>query len=114
MSLDQSKLEKVRRFGNGSVQARCPACAEAGNDRTGNHLRIYPDGRFGCCVNPGDRQHRKRIFALAGLHDPPRVYLRRTQGETISVTRTVFTNDLRSTFGPKATTPTPKPTLPLP
>jgi hypothetical protein len=27
---------------------------------------IYPDGRFGCCVFPGNREHRRRIFALAG------------------------------------------------
>jgi hypothetical protein len=66
MSLDLNKLEKVRRLGNGSVQARCPACAEAGQDRSGEHLRIQPDGRFGCCVYPQDRLHRKRIFVLAG------------------------------------------------
>ena len=32
----------------------------------GEHLRIYPDGRFGCCVHPKDGDHRKRIFALVG------------------------------------------------
>jgi hypothetical protein len=66
MSLNLHKLEKVRDLGNGMVHARCPACAEGGHDRTGEHLRIYPDGRFGCCVHPKDREHRKRIFALAG------------------------------------------------
>jgi hypothetical protein len=73
MSLDVAKLEKVRELAGGIVQARCPACAEGGNDRTGEHLRIYPDGRFGCCVHPKDSEHRKRIWALAGckLHLSP-------------------------------------------
>lgn len=66
MSLDIHKLEKLRELGNGALQARCPACAEAGQDRTGEHLRIYPDGKFGCCVHPKDGEHRRRIFALAG------------------------------------------------
>src|SRR3974390_1945793 len=73
MSLDVAKLEKVRELPGGIVQARCPACAEGGHDRAGEHLRIYPDGRFGCCVHPKDGEHRKRIWALAGckLHLPP-------------------------------------------
>ena len=66
MSLNVSKLELVRKLDGGIVQARCPACAEGGHDHTGNHLRIYPDGKFGCCVHPKDGEHRKRIFALAG------------------------------------------------
>jgi hypothetical protein len=66
MSLDTAKLEKVRELGGGMVQARCPACAEGGNDRSGEHLRIYPDGKFGCCVHPKNGEHRKRIWALAG------------------------------------------------
>jgi hypothetical protein len=70
MSLNVSKLEKVRELAGGIVQARCPACAEGGNDRAGEHLRIYPDGRFGCCVHPKSGEHRKRIFALAGDKSP--------------------------------------------
>jgi len=66
MSLDTAKLEKVRELVGGIVQARCPACAEAGGDRKGEHLRVYADGRYGCCVHPKDGAHRKRIFALAG------------------------------------------------
>ena len=67
MSLDTAKLEKVRELAGGIVQARCPACAEGGGDRKGEHLRVYPDGRYGCCVHPKDGGHRKRIFALAGV-----------------------------------------------
>jgi hypothetical protein len=66
MSLDSAKLEKVRELTGGILQARCPACAEAGGDRKGEHLRVYADGRYGCCVHPKDGAHRKRIFALAG------------------------------------------------
>jgi hypothetical protein len=66
MSLDVEKLAMTRTLGGGIIQARCPACAEDGHDHKGEHLRIYPDGRFGCCVHPKDRTHRKRIFALAG------------------------------------------------
>ena len=69
MSLNLEKLEKVRKLTGGVVQARCPACAEGGNDRSGEHLRVYPDGKFGCCVHPKDRDHRKRIFALAGIRE---------------------------------------------
>ncbi len=70
MSLNVAKLEKVRELDGGMVQARCPACAEGGHDRTGEHLRIYPDGKFGCCVHPKDGNHRKRIWALAGVRKP--------------------------------------------
>jgi len=70
MSLNLNKLEKVRKLDNDIVQARCPACAEGGADRAGNHLRIQADGRFGCCVHPKDGDHRKRIFSLAGEKSP--------------------------------------------
>lgn len=70
MSLDLAKLELKRDLPGGVVQARCPACAESGGDRKGEHLRVYPDGRFGCCVHPKDGEHRKRIFALAGCRKP--------------------------------------------
>lgn len=67
MSLDLSRLEKVRQRGNKTV-ARCPACAELGHDEKGEHLVIMADGRFGCVVCPGaaGKDHRKQIHALAG------------------------------------------------
>jgi len=76
MSLNVDRLEKAVRLGNGGMKARCPACAETGNDRKGEHLRISSDGKFGCCVFPGDREHRKRIFALAGDHRPKEIKVR--------------------------------------
>ena len=66
MALQFDLLENARTTGGGRIQARCPACAEGGGDTSGEHLIIYPDGRFGCCVNSDDKQHRKRIFALVG------------------------------------------------
>jgi len=68
MGLDFSKLEKVKYHGS-KVIARCPACAEVGNDRKGDHLFIEPGCRFGCVVFSGTegRNHRQRIFELAGI-----------------------------------------------
>ena len=76
MSLDIQKLEKVRKLEGGTVQARCPACAEGGQDRKGEHLRVFQDGRFGCCVHPKDGDHRKRIFALAGVRERQEIHVR--------------------------------------
>lgn len=66
MPLDIERLEKVRTSG-GRITARCPACAEAGGDRKGEHLYVAADGRFGCVLFPGKEgtAHRKRIWALA-------------------------------------------------
>jgi hypothetical protein len=65
-TLDLGRLEKVRQMG-GKILARCPACADEGHDRRGDHLVILPDGKFGCAAMPGDAEHRRRIFALAGI-----------------------------------------------
>jgi hypothetical protein len=89
MSLDAAKLEKVRELAGGVVQARCPACAEGGGDRKGEHLRIYPDGRYGCCVHPKDGQHRKRIFALVGVRKPGTFTLRLKTPPALPVVRSV-------------------------
>jgi len=67
MSLDVTRLEKVRRNPTGKITARCPACAEDGGDRTGNHLVIFPDEKFACAARAGDGDHRKRIMALVGV-----------------------------------------------
>lgn len=50
--------------------AQCPACAETGGDAKGVHLVVYPDGKFSCAANPGDKAHRRRIAELVG--DPVR------------------------------------------
>ncbi len=70
MSLNRSLLENVK-TANGKTTARCPACKESGCDEGGDHLVIYPDGRYGCAVNPGDKVHTKRIFELVGANNEP-------------------------------------------
>ena len=69
MSLDPSKLENVVARPDGAMVARCPACAEERMDTKGEHLIVFKDGRFGCAVYPGDHEHRKLIWALAGGGD---------------------------------------------
>ena len=74
MALNLEKLEKVR-SSNGKTIARCPACAEVDEDKEGKHLAIFDDGRFACVTHQGEKEHRWRIFELAGLpdeHTPPR------------------------------------------
>jgi hypothetical protein len=60
-------LENVHNV-NGKTVARCPACAEDGHDKTGDHLVIDEAGRFGCVKYPGaaGADHRRRVFALVG------------------------------------------------
>lgn len=96
MSLALSKLEKVRELASGVVQAQCPACAEGGHDRAGEHLRIYPDGRFGCCVFPKDHEHRKRIFALAGDRSPRSFKVKVPGTRAASATSQSVTDSLRT------------------
>lgn len=66
LCLDLARLEKVKHAGR-KIVARCPACAETGGDRKGNHLSILSSGKFGCAAMSGDAEHRRRIFALAGI-----------------------------------------------
>lgn len=66
MPLNTDKLTNVNQRPDGSLTARCPACAETGNDNKGEHLIIFPDGRFGCAAHPGDHEHRKKIFKAVG------------------------------------------------
>ncbi len=72
MGIDLSRLEKVKRRGLNTI-ARCPACAESGGDRKGEHLMINDVGQFGCVLFPGQsgQQHRQRIFELAGVKESP-------------------------------------------
>jgi hypothetical protein len=67
--IDVSKLEKVKHQSSGRIIARCPACAEHGGDKTGNHFFMAQNGKFGCCIYSGSegKEHRKRIFALVGI-----------------------------------------------
>jgi hypothetical protein len=66
ISLDLARLENIKPQPDGSIRAACPACRSVGSDKSCNHLLIEPDGKFGCAKNPGDGEHRKEIFKLAG------------------------------------------------
>ena len=70
MGLNLSKLEMVKPYGS-DIIARCPACAESGKDRKGEHLCVYADGRFGCVIYPAaeGKAHRQRIFELTGMEE---------------------------------------------
>jgi hypothetical protein len=69
-ALNIGELKCVRTFG-GKTTAQCPACAEQGKDKSGEHLFINSDGKFGCVLFPRaeGEAHRKRIFELAGKRD---------------------------------------------
>ncbi|MFZ4779235.1 MAG: hypothetical protein ACOYM3_28055 [Terrimicrobiaceae bacterium] len=66
MALDITKLENVKPGFDGKVTARCPACAADGADAKGEHLVVFPGGKYGCVANEGDAPHSQRIYALAG------------------------------------------------
>ncbi len=67
--MNLERLEKVRKCG-GKTIARCPACAAAGADKSGEHLVIYESGKWGCIAFAGDKEHRRQIAALVGLEAP--------------------------------------------
>lgn len=71
MNIDIARLKNVRTRGQ-KTTAQCPACAEQGHDKSGEHLIVWPDGRIGCVVYPGHTraatEHRTRIFALYGTN----------------------------------------------
>ena len=53
-SLDHARLENVKQLEGGAIRAACPACRAAGSDKSGNHLLVKSDGKFGCAANPKD------------------------------------------------------------
>jgi len=100
MGLDHSKLEGLGKGPMGGLRGRCPACAAKGEDKGGEHLYIYPDGRFGCAKYPKDKSHRSTIARLAcDKRDMPKPILR-------VLTKTFKTpqNIVIKTFGTDGTT----------
>ncbi len=71
-SIDPAQLENVKHLDGGAIRAACPACRASGSDKSGEHLLIQPGGKFGCAANPGDGEHRKEIFRLAGTKTAPK------------------------------------------
>ena len=66
MSLLIQKLTNVSEKLDGKITARCPACAAEGGDKKGEHLVVFPDGKFGCVKYENDPAHRNKIHSLAG------------------------------------------------
>lgn len=61
---DHIDLNLCKRVGQ-DLAAPCPACQAEGRDRTGDNLRISPNGRF-CCVQGGPgKVHRQRDIRRA-------------------------------------------------
>lgn len=69
MSLDRTRLENVR-FRGGKLIARCPACAESGADRSGDHLAVFESGAYHCLLYPKGDPHQRRIWDLLGTLSP--------------------------------------------
>ena len=67
MQINTDALENRVARDDGGVVARCPACAQAGHDKSGNHLIVYPDGKFGCVACPSDKEHNREILRLVGV-----------------------------------------------
>lgn len=72
--LDMKKLIISEERPNGFIWAACPACREMDEDKSGNHLQIQPNGKYGCAKYPGNKEHRKAIFRLAGKPKTERDY----------------------------------------
>ncbi len=66
--LDLPRLVRAKKRGDKLI-AQCPACAQAGGDKSAQHLVIFEDGagRWGCVQYPGDKEHRRQIAAIVGL-----------------------------------------------
>lgn len=63
--IDTLKIQNLKNL-SGKIQGQCPVCFENGNDRSGEHLVLFPDGRFGCVIDDS-KEHRARILQLIGL-----------------------------------------------
>ena len=61
-SLDLAMLENVHKTTKGT-EARCPVCKLNGEDKSGNHLLIFPSGAYHCICDCDTAE----IFRLAGL-----------------------------------------------
>jgi len=66
MGINIEMLRNRVHLPNGDVRAQCPACAADGNDSKGEHLMVFANGKFGCAVYQGDKEHRSEIFRLVG------------------------------------------------
>jgi hypothetical protein len=70
-SLLSGRLEGLRRNGDGTFQARCPACAAEGGDSQKQHLRIWPSSAFRCAKYGDDKTHNRVVRALIYADSDP-------------------------------------------
>ena len=111
MSLNIHKLKNVKRQNN-KITAQCPACAEEGCDRKGDHLFIDQHGKFGCVVNsgPSGKEHRQRIFALAGDDGPGTIVVKPVARDPAPVVLAAnVMAQLQATWAGHISTPTVEP-----
>lgn len=70
-SLLAGRLEGLRRNGDGTFQARCPACAAEGGDSQKQHLRIWPSSAFRCAKYGDNKAHNRVVRALIYADSDP-------------------------------------------
>lgn len=63
--IDIEKLESKISQGDGSFICACPQCRSEGKDRSGNHLRVWPNLAFHCIID-GSKEHNAGILQLVG------------------------------------------------
>lgn len=72
VTIDHNRIANLKAKGNKQI-GQCPACAAAGQDKSGEHLVVYGTGQFGCIAFPGDgadaKQHRRQILDLIGCEE---------------------------------------------
>lgn len=109
MSLDINKLENVKYRGE-SLIARCPACAQEGQDNKGEHLFIDKEGHFGCVLFPGEagHSHRKIIFNLVGIKELRRSLVININKPKISNDPEIIIADVLGHLGRTESTPAQK------
>ena len=96
MALDTSKLTNAVNLPGGEIQARCPACAAAGRDTKGDHLKVFAGGKYACAAYQGDPAHSKEIYRLAGLSGKATARTGRVSVVSVQVPASTVVMDLAS------------------
>ena len=80
MNRETSNWPKPARVkADGGCIARCPACAEQGQDTKGEHLWWNPvTGAFSCIAHQRDAEHRQAIVSLVGTPTRPTGRMKKT------------------------------------
>jgi DNA primase len=76
--IDLDKLENKTSLGGGVFLAACPQCRAEGRDKTGNHLKIWPNGAFNCVID-NSKQHNAGILQLVGTEGDGTTFIPQVQ-----------------------------------